>query len=134
MARGGAAGARPPSSLLASGGLGRGEVECRSGILRDQWDEGAAPTRGSHSRGHWAFGTGLREDGDNVGRRTWTRRRAPLAHWATKGVSALHSPDCRGLVSAPGHLPGRGEPVLGGHVVMVYTSKVYRSFLSPVTS
>ena len=130
MTRGRVAGARTPSSLLASGGLGRGKVECRSGILRDQWDEGAAPTRGSHSRGHWALGTGPREDGDNVGRRTWTGRHTLLAHWAPKGVSAPHSPGRRGLVSAPGHLPGRGEPVLGGHVRVVYAGKVYRSFPS----
>ena len=121
---------RTPSSLLVSAGLGQGEEEFKSGILRDQWDEGAAPTRGSNSRGHWALGTGPREDGDNVGRRTWTRKHTLLAHWATKGVSALHSPDYRGLVSAPGHLPGRGEPVLGGHVRVVYTGKVYHSFLS----
>ena len=63
---------RPPPSLLVSGGLGRGVAERRSGILRNQWDEGAAPTRGSNSMGHWALGTGPREDGDNVGRHTWT--------------------------------------------------------------
>ena len=130
MTRGRATGARTPSSLLVSGGLGRGVAERRSGILRDQWDEGAAPTRGSNSMGHWDLGTGPREDGGNVGRRTWTRRRALLANWATKGVSALHSPGYRGLVSAPGHLPGRGEPVLGGHVRMVYTGYIYNSFLS----